>query len=347
MGRADRALKIVHACSTSEISGANRYVFDLASAQIRLGHDVTVCAPRSPAESFAFADDDTPIKAFGGVYAWSLNRSIASCKPDIIHCHGGKAARWLRYMPRRAPSVITIHSRYKPKTMSHLDALIYISGWQADMVSPFEGPKTLVPNWVPEIASRTPEEAAAFRADLGVSPSEFLIGFMGRLNFGKGADLLISAVQRIENSDLRIAIIGEGGSKEDLISRAGLDERFSFHETMPDPSLFYASCDLIVVPSRQEAFGLVALEAMSAGAPVLVNDREGLAELARHYPENRVNAEDSSVFSERIRAFIGKKTGPAILRQSYDIARFDRDKSVASIIEVYRNTIAGHARSDA
>lgn len=342
----DRPLRIAHVCSTSEVSGANRYVFDCAAEQVRMGHEVVVCAPKDPGDAFSFADPNTPISAFGGVYAWSMNRAAARSKPDVIHCHGGKSARWLKYMPKRPPSVITIHSRYKPKTMSHLDSLIYIAEWQADMVQPFAGPKTHVPNWVPALNPSSREDAEAFRESIGVGTSECLIGFLGRMNFGKGADLLISAIRKLDEWGVRVAICGDGEAKEELINQAARDPRFVFHGTMDDPSPFYAACDLVVVPSRQEAFGLVALEAMASGTPVLVNDKEGLAEVARDYPDNRVNAEDTNALAEKIAMFIRRKSGDAILRQSYDISRFDRDKSVTSIIDVYRHIIAGAARSD-
>ena len=119
----------------------------------------------------------------------------------------------------------------------------------------------------------TPDiEAAAqeWRRDMGPLP---LLLFVGRLVPYKGVDVLIRAMQGLE---ARLAIVGDGpsrGALERLAVEAGIAGRVRFLGALPDEPVLalYHACDVFVLPSvtRAEAFGMVQLEAMACGKPVV------------------------------------------------------------------------------
>jgi len=112
--------------------------------------------------------------------------------------------------------------------------------------------------------------------DLGVSPGEKVVLFVGRLSYYKGLEYLIEAMREIE---AKLLVVGEGELRKALEERAKslqVDSKVVFLGRVSDEVLQYCYeiCDVFVLPSieKTEAFGLVQLEAMAHGKPV-VNTR--------------------------------------------------------------------------
>lgn len=108
---------------------------------------------------------------------------------------------------------------------------------------------------------------------LDVKISSPVILFVGRLNYYKGVEYLVEAMEQIE-ATLLVAGDGERRSKlERLAHERGVDDRIEFLGYIPDEQLAYAyrTADLFVLPSVEpsEAFGIVQLEAMARGIPVV------------------------------------------------------------------------------
>jgi glycogen(starch) synthase len=136
-----------------------------------------------------------------------------------------------------------------------------------------------LPRWRPN-----PAEVAASRSRYAGSGP--LIGFAGRLVYEKGVQHLLHAVPELRrrHPGLRVVIAGDGPQRGELEATAGhldLDHEVSFTGFVPAPGLSstMASTDAMVVPSIYEPFGLVALEAAAAGAPLAVARTGGLAEI--------------------------------------------------------------------
>ena len=101
--------------------------------------------------------------------------------------------------------------------------------------------------------------------------------FTGRLVYYKGADILLKAFAKAENCELFIAGTGElEKSLKHYAAVNGLDKKVHFLGFLPDEELkqAYADCDIFVLPSvvKSEAFGIVQLEAMVYGKPVINTD---------------------------------------------------------------------------
>ncbi|RLI37612.1 glycosyltransferase family 1 protein, partial [Candidatus Bathyarchaeota archaeon] len=127
------------------------------------------------------------------------------------------------------------------------------------------------------------------RGRYGISPNERLVLFIGRLVPQKGVEYLIRAVPLIlkEHPEARFVIVGEGWSRDNLERLAlsmGYKDRIQFRGFIPDHELINLtlSADVLVVPSTYEPFGIVALEGMAAGVPVVASNIGGLAEIIEH-----------------------------------------------------------------
>ncbi|MDB4561920.1 glycosyltransferase family 4 protein [bacterium] len=107
------------------------------------------------------------------------------------------------------------------------------------------------------------------------------VAFIGRLEWIKGVDLLIDAYRRISSERERaLLIVGSGSMAPHLRDLGDEDSTIKFLGRREGDSLLdvYAAADIVVVPSRVEAWGLVVGEALASGSAVIVSDQCGAAE---------------------------------------------------------------------
>jgi glycosyltransferase involved in cell wall biosynthesis len=106
--------------------------------------------------------------------------------------------------------------------------------------------------------------------------------FVGRLDKQKGFDVLKQAYEKAsqQRSDLLLHVVGEGVlSSRDRQVRSEANVCAYGWLSPAELETVFASCDIVIVPSRWEGFGLVAAEALRAGRPILVSDRGALPEI--------------------------------------------------------------------
>ena len=101
-------------------------------------------------------------------------------------------------------------------------------------------------------------------------------GAIGRLDRQKGFDLLIDSFRALKRSDTELHFFGTGDEEAVLRERASKDSRIHFHGYTASPAKAMAQVDMVVMPSRWEAFGLVALESRAAGRPLALAPVDGL-----------------------------------------------------------------------
>lgn len=119
--------------------------------------------------------------------------------------------------------------------------------------------------------------------------NEKIILFMGRLVYEKGVQHLISAMPKILAGyhDAKLVIAGKGGMIDELkaqVNSMGISNKVYFTGYMDSKQVckMYKCADVSVFPSTYEPFGIVALEAMLSGTPVVVSDIGGLNEIVTH-----------------------------------------------------------------
>ena len=138
----------------------------------------------------------------------------------------------------------------------------------------------------------SPGSKSGAREAIGLGDDPVVL-FVGRIQPLKGVDVAVRALAEIADPSARLMIVGgasgqEGGSEveriRELIDELGLTDRVDFVAPQPHYALstYYRAADVLVMPSRSESFGLVALEAAASGLPVVAAAVGGLRTLVRH-----------------------------------------------------------------
>lgn len=234
---------------------------------------------------------------------------------DLVHVHDWLPA-WAAYAVQEldgAPLVATIHAtergRYRGNIYDHMsasidgaegelcrraDRIITCSrAMQHEVERFFAIPAakiTVIPNGIDgrRFDALRALDLTEFRARYA-SPQEKLVFNVGRLVFEKGADLLIEAASQVlpHAPTTRFVIAGQGPLMANLSHRVEalhLGSRVTLTGFLADEDRdrLYMVADCCVFPSRYEPFGIVALEAMAAGSPVVVADVGGLGSVVTH-----------------------------------------------------------------
>jgi glycosyltransferase involved in cell wall biosynthesis len=123
----------------------------------------------------------------------------------------------------------------------------------------------------------------------GIGPLDPMVLFCGRVVYQKGPDLLVEAIPSLLHyyPTVKFVFVGDGemrGQVEQRVQQLGVSHatRFVGHKTGPELSNLYKACDVVCVPSRNEPFGIVILEAWSAGKPVVATQSGGPSEFVWH-----------------------------------------------------------------
>jgi glycosyltransferase involved in cell wall biosynthesis len=138
--------------------------------------------------------------------------------------------------------------------------------------------------------------------------SAFTALFVGRLDYQKGIDTTIDAMRELETSNPAIAskinlkICGTGPMSEMVEKFASKRDNVSYLGYVSDEDLleYYKSVSICLMPSRRETFGLVAMEAMASGTPVLVTDIPGPRTFVEESFGRMVPPENAKALSEAL-----------------------------------------------
>ena len=256
----------------------------------------------------------------------------------IIHEHGpifrggtGCIFRWLlrAFSSRAAGAIANSHAA---KT-----ALIRAAGLD-------EGSIHVVSNFInPTQLDRTLYDRNEARDRLGMTEDKIVIGFVGRLDHCKGADLLINAAAILCKDDerYRFVIIGDGAERkelQELALRLGLKEKITLTGLCKNTAEVMIAFDIAVVPSRREAFGIAAVEFMHMRIPVIASAVGGLAEIVLHKetgilldelsPEAIAEAVDRLAPDSALRESLAEKAGVFS-------RKFDGREQLSQLTEIY------------
>jgi glycosyltransferase involved in cell wall biosynthesis len=225
----------------------------------------------------------------------AMLRAARTADADLVHLHYPYPPGDLAYFARRdrAPLVVTYHSDIvRQKTLDRLYAPLrertlaaaarilptnapYIQS--SPVLRRFAAKCQVVPLSVDLERFASPDRALAAELRARFAPGgEPLALFVGRLRYYKGLHLLIAAMAAAPGN---LLIVGTGGEEQALrrqVAGAGLGARVHFAGDVSDVALpaYYAAADMFVLPSqlRAEAFGIVLLEALAAGLPLVTTE---------------------------------------------------------------------------
>ncbi len=172
--------------------------------------------------------------------------------------------------------------------------------------------------WLKEEGYLDPSKMTVIRSYVDLEPFTALpsatspvrhFGAIGRLDKQKGFDVLILAFQKVEGDDLRLSIFGQGPEESNLRALAKNDPRIIFEGFAESPTAPYQAVDAVLMPSRWEAYGLVAIEALAAGRALICSGVDGLQDHTE-FGAQMVAVNDVEGWTAKIGEFAGQMIRP-------------------------------------
>jgi N-acetyl-alpha-D-glucosaminyl L-malate synthase BshA len=263
--------------------------------------------------------------------AWMAQRILAShgiFVPFITTLHGtditlvGRDPSFepvITYSMLRSNAVTAVSESLKRDTYAHFPLKHAHEGGPGIRV---------IPNFVcTEQCGHEPD--AAVRARLAPN-GEKLIVHVSNFRPVKRVDDAVGMLRQLQGRmPVRLVLIGDGPERqriENMTRHDGLSDQVLFLGKMTRPEEVMASCDLFVLPSETESFGLSALEAMACGVPVISSDSGGLPEVVSHGVSGLLNAVgDVDAMAENAFAILSDATVHARFREGalQQAMRFD------------------------
>lgn len=237
--------------------------------------------------------------------------AVRKYRCEVVFCHGGRAARFCNFLRRflpRTTRVIGISHGTHTKSFRDMDCVIAVSeSVQHRLVHEWDAPEgriKVVHNAVCVPPARERPQSPV--------PT---IGFIGRLHECKAVDVLIEACAAIKERgvDFKLLLAGDGPEREALhalAEKCGVAERIEWLGWVDAAKKeeFFDRIDILAMPSRQEAFGMVMLEAMARGKPVVVSDCEVPAKIVTEARCGRVvPRNDENALADALAGLIGNR----------------------------------------
>ncbi|MFU8832669.1 MAG: glycosyltransferase, partial [Wenzhouxiangella sp.] len=201
--------------------------------------------------------------------------------------------------------------------------------WQLRLLPPGLAARSIqVDNW------SFPAQPAAsarheLRSRLGLGRDALVFGTLGRVEPSKGLDAVMEAFHRAKPAGASLVIVGDGKARRGLQAKAGPDVHFVGYSDRPRDWL--EAFDIFVSGARSEPFGLVFLEAMHAGLPIIASASEGARHLQQHIGAPLITIDDVEGFAEAFSAAAAKPPQ----RRRYELERFDARARSADITAFY------------
>ncbi len=188
-----------------------------------------------------------------------------------------------------------------------------------------------------------------------------IILFLSRINWIKGLDILMESFKEIvkTRNDLHLLVAGEDlgdGYKEVVkgrVKEGGIEDMVTFTGLLKgkDKIMAYAGSDIFVLPSYSENFGMVVIEAMACGIPVIISDKVGLSKNVKEYNAGIVVNTKAENITEALKALLDDGE----LRKTYaekgkKFAQYYNIENVADImINAYKEVVIHieHLRNNA
>ncbi len=355
--------------------GVQRHVLDLAAHLRGLGHDAAVLAPASTATTVPAGVDpvagSVPVPyngsvarvAFGPVTARRVRTWVHDGRFDVLHLHQPVApsTTLLALWSARCPVVATWHmarsrsraleaaGRLLPATLARIDAHVAVSEDARTTVADHLGHDAVViPNGVDvgAYASATPDPRWT-GARSGRAPTVALVGRYDEPRKGAGVVLAALPALAAAHPGLRVLVAGHG---DPAALRAGAGEHAEHLEvlgevTEADKRALMASADVVLAPQTGgESFGIVLVEAMAAGAPLVASDLSAFSavldggDLGLLFP-----AGDAGALAAAVTSVLADPAaaGARAARASAQAWRYDWGPVASSVVDVYRSVVDG------
>jgi glycosyltransferase involved in cell wall biosynthesis len=340
------------------------------------GHEVTCVTPRMPhyreVQEFVVRVPSLPLPT-RTAYRLTIpfisgERTLrAFDRLSIVHAHSAFVTGWmgLRLARRlRVPLVFTYHTQleeyahYVPfdvrATRNAASTLTRVYANAADaVVVPtaameqhlrairVSAPICVAPSGIDVARFAGGRRDEELRARLGVAPDQKLVLSVGRLGREKNVELTIDAFARVGDPGARLVFVGDGPQREALeryAERAGVARRTTFAREFARAALpdVYRSADAFAFSSTSETQGLVLIEALAAGLPVVAVDTPQTRDVLGG--AGTVTAPDPAAFASALRASLAAPAKRPV--PPHVVQRFEEGATARRIVGLYRELIA-------
>lgn len=297
------------------LGGVESHVLELSKKLIDRGHEVFVVTTQLEDTDEEDVVEGVPVKRvepltifFSTPVIPGVNKKLLEEDFDLLHGHvppplmsfsGARAAD-----KKDVPFILTYHcdleipnifgplivSLYQQTfgtyTVSKADKIITTTTtYGATSRAVWYKEADVVPNAVDAHRFHPSNEGEKVIEELGMGDKKMVM-YVGRIVYHKGLEYFVESAKYLDDQDVQYVLVGSGDFRpelEKMIEREGLEERVVFAGRVSNEELpnYYAAADVFVLPSvsRLEAFGIVALEAMASGVPVVISDIPGVREV--------------------------------------------------------------------
>ena len=314
--------------------------------------------PRSTTTYYDLTDEQ--IKEYVEVFCKITQNIVDRFKPDVIHAQH----LWITpyaAMKTKVPYVITVHGtdlmgfkndkryyKYAIEAANNAKKIITISRQvYNDTLELYDLPEeklVLNPNgFDSELFKVKQINKEDLYLKFGLGNPEKLVSFVGKFTDFKGIDVLINAARIVTDKipGVKFALAGDGGLRAQMesLAKALLLDNIYFLGQQDQNSVadLYNLADVSVVPSRIEPFGLVAIESLACGTPVVATNAGGLPDFINDKVGQLVKMEDHIALSDALIEELENNTklSKGIYAAEYALENYSWAKSIEKVISIY------------
>ena len=306
-------------------------------------------------------------------FLWTVFRTLAQGRHDLIQSQGFISAitTCLANIFFRKPHVLTVHGILEDRLLQGFKGRLkrFVTNWaicsvdvvyavsedilahvreQVPCLVHSKAKQVAILNGIEPQMFSGPRKTGEFRRSHGLDDELFLFGFLGRFMPQKGFDKIIEALALMEKKslsrDYRLVAVGSGDYKaqyEALAKEKGVAHRIVFLPFQANVASIYLDLDTIVMPSRWEACGLLAMEALVSGVPLIVSDCIGLREVVHNTPAHVVpNGDSNGLAATMEEALLGEWRPMFEEFRTKAAIRFNVQGSARALDCVFRNLLS-------
>ena len=362
---ADR-LKILQIVSGRDLNGALTYCKSLTERLIAAGHEVQVACRRDcwlrdklPGVSFLETGLDRNLRELRRVSEYVAQEGF-----DLVHTHMSRAHLFgvLLRLGMKTPVIATAHScnfqphwRYNDYVIANSESTLNYHRW-TNWISRKRSSHIYCFTQLDRFAARSECAIASTRDQLGIRSTDYVIGVIGQVCHRKGQRTIVEALPEVTKRipHAKLLLVGPYYERSPhvqelrhFLAQHQLEQCVIWAGATNNVVPYVQLLDLSVVPSNKEPLGLVAVESLAAGTPVIASDVGGLPEIVQHEKTGLLVPRGAP--QELAAAIVRSATNPqqtATLAQAGRarvLEMFDPEKLTAEIESIYYH-VSGRCR---
>lgn len=347
LGVRGNRLRIAQVMFSNGWGGAERLFVELCSSLSQNGHDVlAVCKSGFHHEMLLGGHSTLDYIAIPARCNWDylsvlkLQKILEKYKPDIVHAHLSRASWMAGILGKKlgVPVVSTTHNKIKYKYISRID---YFTTITSELKCYLEA-LGFNQNYIKKVPNFSLVPPVPLVITGNHEPLVFLA--LGRFVHKKGFDVLLKAFKSYINTSpvpARLRLAGDGPLNKqlrDLAKKLEIDNLVDFTGWVDDIVSFYDSGDIFILPSRDEPFGLVLIEAMARGKAIIATNIGGPRDFLDQDTAFLVPTDDSNALSAAMQQAATEPTlcsSRATAALNLFLAHYTKDAVLPEFISFY------------